>query len=122
MRESVRRELLRREGERFRVMAIFERFGTKTDWKGRKETTLLLRDVRDAASGEPLTAHIWFTSGKTWVRLGLQPGDTVAFDARVSQYVKGWRGRKAEASGALPPTIDYRLERPTTAAVIRRAE
>jgi len=45
-------------------------------------------------------------------------GDQVSFDARVSRYEKGHRGRRAEELGEYWSETDYRLERPTKASRI----
>jgi hypothetical protein len=109
-------------GQRFRVTAVFERWGTKRGWKGRTVTTLLLRDLRHAETGKMLTQHLWFTSGATWNRLGLKPGDHVAFDARATPYEKGYFGRRAEDMGQAWSAVDYRLERPTNARRIDESD
>ncbi|NOG73744.1 hypothetical protein [Roseicella sp. DB1501] len=97
-------------GRRFRCRAIIERFGTKNAFRGPPLTTLLLRDVTDPMTGAVLTEHLWFTAGN-WSE-GLQPGDAIEFEARVTEYLKGYRGRRDDVWGA-PVRVDYRLERPT---------
>lgn len=114
----LRDKLKDRLGQRFRVTAVFERWGQKKGYRGRRLRTLLLRDVRLAETGEVLTDHLWFTSGATWECLGLERGDKVAFDARVTWYEKGYVGARAERKGEAWSDIDYRLERPTKAEVI----
>jgi hypothetical protein len=118
MSARIRDKLKGRLGERFRVTATFERWGAKTGFRGRRRRTLLLRDVRLAATGELLTDHLWFTSGLTWERLCLAPGDKVAFDARVTSYEKGYVGARAERKGLAWSEIDYRLTRPTRAELM----
>jgi hypothetical protein len=44
-------------------------------------------------------------------------GDVVEFDARVTPYKKGYRGRNYLHMVSKPPTIDYRLSRPTRVVV-----
>jgi hypothetical protein len=122
MSARLRDELKGRLGERFRVTATFERWGGKKGYRGRRRRTLLLRDVRLAATGESLTDHLWFTSGVTWERLCLARGDKVAFDARVTCYEKGYVGRRAVRKGEAWSAIDYRLERPTRAELMRGGE
>jgi hypothetical protein len=65
----VRKQLSVRDGERFRVTATFERWGNKGQVR-----TVLLKDVRDATTGDLLADHLWFVAGKTWMTLGLAPG------------------------------------------------
>jgi hypothetical protein len=106
---NVREALGARNGERFRVTASVERFGIKNGWAD-DVRTVLLKDVRDAATGAELTDHLWFTAG-VWAR-DLREGDRIAFTARATRYEKGYRGRREDVRGA-PPAIDWRLERPT---------
>ena len=110
----MRGDLKDRQGQRFRVTATFGRWSRKSGYRG-SVRTLLLRDVRCAKTGQALTDHLWFKSGLTWQRLGLAKGDRVAFDARVTQYLKGYLGARAERTGEAWSEIDYRLERPTKA-------
>lgn len=42
------------------------------------------------------TEHLWFTMGKGFERLDLKEGDVVRFDACVTEYMKGYRGRRDE--------------------------
>lgn len=105
----MRKILLKREGERFRVRCQVERFGTKRGFKSDSIPTILLRDVVDAPTGDAMSDHLWFTCGK-WCD-GLKHGDTIEFDARVGAYVKGYQGRRDDVASEV--TEDYRLERPT---------
>ena len=90
----------KREGERMRLRATFEREGTKPGWKGKQPiVTVLFRDVRVVASGRLATDHLWFTKGKTWAELALEAGDVVEFDARVTGYIEGHQGRREEELG-----------------------
>ena len=107
-RMNARKALRARNGERFRVTAIIERFGHKNGWAGAVRT-VLLRDLRDAATGAELTDHLWFTAG-VWTR-DLREGDRIAFTARATKYAKGYFGRRAVFDA--PPSLDWRLERPT---------
>lgn len=107
----MREALARRVGARGRYTATVSRFGTKRAYRGPRLTTVLLVDVRDA-TGHVVTDHLWITVGKTVERLRLASGDTVAFDARVTPYVKGYRGRR-EDEDRPPMSVDYRLSNPT---------
>jgi hypothetical protein len=104
-----RSALRARDNRRFRVTATVERFSLRNGWNG-PERTVLLRDVRDADSGELLTGHLWFKAGK-WAG-GFAEGDRIAFCARATRYEKGYRGHRFIAD-APPPAFDWRLERPT---------
>ena len=106
---NARHKLRDLDGQRFRVKATVERFGTKRGWKGRVDQTLLLTDVTDAANGNPLTDHLWMKAG-VWSK-GLNPGDVIAFDARVDAYLKGYLGRRENIYA--PPSRDWHLEFPS---------
>ncbi len=110
-----RKELGDREGQRFRCRAIVSRFGSKRGWNG-TVPTVLLQDVRDVRSGALLTDHLWFTTGR-WSAT-LRVGDHFEFDARVSQYVKGYQGRRDVPNA--PVSRDWRLERPTKVMITKR--
>ena len=108
-----RTTLAARHGERFRVTATIERFSQKNAFRG-PQKTVLLRDVRDAETGDLLTDHLWFAWGK-WAFM-LREGEAIAFDARVTGYDKGYHGRREDLYDAPPPSSDWRLERPTRVA------
>jgi hypothetical protein len=109
----MREELAKIAGQRRRFEAVFERFGKKTGYKC-ELTTILLKDVRDLASGRIVTDHLWFTDGKRFQTLQLQPGDHVRFEARVTEYLKGYRGRQDEDEPDYKPVqTDFRLSFPT---------
>lgn len=106
---SGRKELAKRDGQRFRIKAKVERFGKKRGWKGSEIDTILFCDVVDAKTGQALTDHLWMTAGK-WSQ-GLVAGSIIAFDARVDDYIKGYRGRREDVYS--PMSRDWHLERPT---------
>lgn len=101
-------------GQRERFQARVERFGTKTAYRGPDQRTVLLRDVALRDTAEVVTEHVWFTVGKWSERL--KEGDVIAFDARVGEYIKGYRGRREDVYS--PISIDYRLQRPTKVVLI----
>lgn len=114
----MRRHLQALAGQRLRFVGVFARFGIKHGYRG-PERTVLLRDVcLNSAPDAVVTDHIWFTCGKTFDRLHLHPGDLVVFNARVTEYEKGYQGRRAEETGEAWSARDYRLERPTQAEKI----
>jgi hypothetical protein len=98
----------------FPCRAIVERFGTKYGFKGNSVPTVLLKNLCDAATGETLTGHLWFTCSR-WCA-GLRIGDRIEFDARVGEYTKGYQGRRKDI--CVPLRQDYRLERPTKVLVL----
>jgi hypothetical protein len=115
----MRDELRKHDGSRMRFRATVERFGSRSNWHGYPETTILLKDVCFASNGELACDHIWFKEG-AWAS-GLEIGTTFEFDARVDSYEKGYQGRRAEGLGMSLLTIDYHLERPSKVAVISMA-
>lgn len=107
----MREELAKREGARGEFSATFERYGRKTGWKGREETTLLFANVQDA-SGLSVADHIWFRMTKEFERLCLRPGEKIKFNARVRPYWKGYEGR-GEFEDGCGQEKDYGLSFPT---------
>ncbi len=85
------------------------RYGWKNGWMG-IERTILLKAIK--LDGEIICDHIWFKVGKQFEKLSLQPGDRVSFSARVSQYEKGYKGRRWDVYDK-PIEQDYRLSFPT---------
>lgn len=106
----MRKELEKINGKRVRFKAIVERFGTKNNWHGFPEKTILLKDVVFIETGEMATDHIWFTVGKTIDALCLSEGDIISFDARIGDYVKGYVNHRR---GIDDRQVDYKLNRPT---------
>lgn len=106
-----RRNGLRKwNGKRLRFSATVERFGEKQAFRGPPVPTILLVDVRIRETGERITDHLWFTRGKFWA--ACKPGCRVVFDARVSEYEKGYKGRREDVYDC-PVRTDFRLERPS---------
>ena len=107
----MRKELQEINGKRTAFTAIVDRFGTKSSFRGPPLPTICLKDVKDS-TGKVVTDHLWFTVGKTLKALELQPGDKITFDARVTEYYKGYKGHRDDYD--LPPVEkDYRLSLPT---------
>lgn len=106
----MRSELAKWEGYRRQFQGVFVRFGTKSGYK-RPLTTILLKDIIDVASQQLVADHIWFTLGKGFERLELQENDVVKLWARVTKYVKGYKGRREVEDKPLEQ--DYRLSFPT---------
>ena len=80
-KKNHRAALKSRDGQRFRIRARIERFGQKSAFRGPPVKTLLLRDVVDDNTGQPLTDHVWMTAGT--VGNHASRGRTISFDARV---------------------------------------
>lgn len=100
--------------ERHTFTATFERYGTRSGYKG-PVRTVLLRNVK--LGDKTLCDHLWFNLTKGFEECNLSKGDVVQFDRRVTTYEKGYKGRKADF---LPHTveIDYKIERPTKVKVV----
>lgn len=106
----MRKELGNIAGVRKRFTATFERFGTKSAFKGPPIKTLLFVNVRDKYQKE-YADHIWFTNNKQFEKLNLKEGDKISFDARVVEYYKGYKGHREDID--LPPVSkDYKLSHP----------
>jgi hypothetical protein len=101
------------QGQRMRFTAQVERFGTKTGFK-LDLPTILLKNVIRVDTLEVVTDHLWFTKGKSWANCTI--GCTVAFDARVNTYEKGYKGYREDVYA--PISLDYKLERPTKVEII----
>ncbi len=113
----MRNQLAKIEGTRTRFEGIFVRFGTKRGYKGYPEPTVLLKDVRSVSTGQAMTEHLWFTCGKRLDSLNLKENDVVRFDARVTPYVKGYKGYRDDVDDK-PIETDYRLSFPTNVVKI----
>jgi hypothetical protein len=106
----MRKELKNRNGERLLFTAVIQQFGTKANYHGYSEDTMLLKNVRFASTGELATDHIWFAIGKTIEAQKLSIGDYIQFEARISAYTKGYVNRQANINNS---KMDYKLNRPT---------
>ena len=110
-KRMVRQELRRKENARETFTGTFERLGKKRAYRGPDLITILLRNVRDTECN-PVADHLWFNMTKEFEALGeLHEGDVIRFDARVTAYEKGYRGRREDVYR--PVERDYRLSRPT---------
>lgn len=106
----MREELAKLRNMRKSFKGTFVRFGLKSGYKGPLKT-VLLKDIIDVNSDKIVTDHLWFNLTKGLERLQLQEGDIVGFDARVTTYLKGYRGRREDELH--PVEVDYRLSFPT---------
>ena len=102
---------------RKKFRGVFQREGKKTNWHGYAEPTILLRHVTDE-TGKIVTDHLWFNWTKAFDALGpLKSGDIIEFEARVTNYKKGYVNRKARIDHS---TTDYKLSRPTKVRIVAR--
>lgn len=113
----MRTGLSKSEGERKRFTATFVRVGKKKNFKGYSEDTILLNNVVDIETQQRVTDHVWFTFTKVFEDAGIKEGDTIAFDARVKRYSKGYVNRSL---GMTRRSSDYKLSHPTKVEVVRK--
>jgi hypothetical protein len=109
-----------RIGQTLHVVAVFARTGTRRSGS-HIYPTILLRDVRDAGSGERLADHLWFNQGSVWRKAALIPGDVVSFEARVIEYHTGYWGPNSVRRALEPARCDFRLTPPFRLTVVRRS-
>jgi len=107
MREKLGKYL----GKRRTFQGIFKRFGSKSGYKGPVKTILVI-NLTDFITKEILADHLWFTCGKQFDSLDLQEGELVQFDARVTEYLKGYQGTNEYGEEGFQE-LDYRLSFPT---------
>lgn len=106
----MRKHLEKKENIRSTFTGTFSRYGTKTNYKGYPERTILLKDVMDW-NGKIVSDHLWFNDTKGFQKLGdLEEGDIIQFDAGVKGYVKGFVNHR---HGIDEREWDYRLSHPT---------
>ena len=116
----MRNKLKKLEDFRGEFIGTFERFGTKTNFKGYPETTILLINIKNA-NNKIISDHAWFNDTKGFRNLvGLEKGDKIKFTARVKQYYKGYAGYREEIQWEKPIELDYRLSHPTKIQKIER--
>jgi hypothetical protein len=96
-----------------------ERFGIKRSY-GREKGTLLLRDVR-TIDGDLVADHLWFTRGKWSEEITI--GDRIAFDARATEYQKGYAGDRWDviAERGFGASTSHRLSNPTHVEILTHA-
>ena len=106
----MRKELSKLQEQRLVFTGIFDRYGTKTNWHGFPEKTVLLKDIRNH-DGRVVADHVWFNFTNQFKNLGdLTQGDKIEFHARVKEYTKGYVNYRR---GIDEREIDYKLSHPT---------
>ena len=111
----MRKELKKQLGQRGCYSAVVSKFGSKKNWHGFPEPTVMLANVRDA-DGKIVCDHLWLKVGKRIESLSLNIGDVVTFEARVTEYEKGYKGYREDVYA--PIETDYRLSNPTKLKVV----
>lgn len=117
----MRKQLAKLNGVRGAFTGIFVRYGFKNGYKGHSLTTVLLKDIKDK-HGIQRSDHLWFNLTKELDRLPLEEGDVLSFDARVTEYIKGYKGWDWEVQIEKPLQQDYRLSYPTNIHKIDTAD
>jgi hypothetical protein len=113
----MRKELSKIENERSSFIGTFKRYGTKTNYKGFPEKTILLINIKNI-EGKVVSDHLWFNFTKQFEKLGeLKEGDMVSFDARVKTYIKGYVNFREEIDNR---ELDYKLSHPTKVGILQR--
>ena len=92
------------------------RFGKKNGWTGPVDT-ILVKNVRHG--DETVCDHLWFTCGKRFKDLNLKEGDHISFNARVSSYIKGYRGFREDVYDH-PVSKDWRLSFPSSIRKVKQ--
>jgi hypothetical protein len=109
----MRKELSKSNGERKKFSAIFSRIGSKKNYKGYSEPTVLLTSVTDLETNQKVADHLWFSLTKGFEENGIKEGkegSVIEFEARVKEYEKGYVNR---ALGMNKRSVDYKLSHPT---------
>lgn len=106
----MRKELAKKEGERRKFSALFIRLGSKANYHGYSEETILLKQVVDLETNQLVADHVWFRYTKSFQQLPLKEGTKIMFDARVKAYTKGYVNRQYKIDRR---THDFKLSHPT---------
>jgi hypothetical protein len=106
----MRKALQKMDAERGKFTAIFECYGSKMAFRGRTDTTLLFREVRNS-EGMLVADHLWFVTNKEFEKYSFRKGDMISFEARVKEYKKGYQGLPGGMNK--PAKTDYKLSHPT---------
>ncbi|OLS21802.1 MAG: hypothetical protein HeimC2_32130 [Candidatus Heimdallarchaeota archaeon LC_2] len=100
------------DNERHSFTGTFEKYGSKKNFRGYFDTTLLFKDIKLVNSKKILTDHLWMNLTNKFANLGkLLEGDVIQFNARVKLYEKGYRGYRQEVEQW--SALDYKLSHPT---------
>jgi hypothetical protein len=112
----MRTELKKIQGNRGKFNGIFEKYGSKKNWNGYPETTVLLKEIKDV-NGKVVSDHLWFNLTKGFEEIGeINEGDIISFEARVKPYTKGYVNYR---EGIDDRRTDYRLSHPTKFYIIK---
>lgn len=96
-------------GRQIDVTAVYEETLRHIE-RGVVAFSILLHDVRLAATGKPLTDHIWLPFASSWQKHGLTRGDYFQFAAVVNAYRKGYQGPVDRAGRKTQQQLDFGLQ------------
>ena len=114
----MRKELLKIDGQRKKFRATFSRLGTKKNYKGYSEPTILLILVMDIEKGLKVADHLWFSLEKGFEDAGIKAGKegtAVEFEARIKEYKKGYVNARYKIN---QQKADYKLSHPTRIKIV----
>ena len=109
----MRKTLAKIIGQRKKFKATFSRLGTKKNYKGYSEPTILLISVIDIETGLKVADHLWFSLTKGFEDAGInarKEGNAVEFEARIKEYKKGYVNARYKIN---QQKADYKLSHPT---------
>ncbi|NOT74206.1 MAG: hypothetical protein HOP08_04700 [Cyclobacteriaceae bacterium] len=109
----MRKELAKSDGERKKFSGVFSRIGSKKNYKGYSEPTVLLTSIKDLETNTQVADHVWFSLTKGFEDAGLKEGKegaVVVFEARIKEYKKGYVNKAYKIN---QQKIDYKLSHPT---------
>lgn len=112
----MRKELAKKEGERRKFSALFVRLGSKANYHGYSEETILLKQIVDLETNQLVADHVWFRYTKSFQQLPLTEGTKIMFDARVKAYTKGYVNRQYKIDRR---SRDFRLSHPTQVKIVQ---
>lgn len=111
----MRKNLEEIEGVRGEFSATFVKLGTKRNYKGYSEETVLLKNVRSTENNSVVADHLWFSYTKGFQSIVLTPGVVIIFNARIKKYTKGYVNKRI---GMNERKEDYKLSHPTQIRLI----
>lgn len=109
----MREKLAKIAGQRKKFRATFSRLGTKKNYKGYSEPTILLIAIIDLETNAKIADHVWFSLTKGFEDAGIKAGKegaSVEFEARIKGYKKGYVNIRYKLN---QQKTDYKLSHPT---------
>ena len=112
----MRKELQKQEGQRKKFHAIFVKVGSKRNYHGYSEETILLKNILDVESQKIITDHVWFSYTKTFQSIPLIEGVQLEFEARIKEYKKGYVNSRYKIDNRIK---DFKLSHPTKIRLVK---